>query len=1160
VTPKLDREVVDLGKDRDRMSDAHAERQHATVDRLLRTFFESPEKRSEIQIVADEVGLGKTFVALAAAYAVLDEIRSGRRDNDPDWRRCYRSILVLTPASNHALAQKWTREVEALLTRCSRKSDQTKWFTAVRCHTPDELMQALLRAEDGRRRAPPVLVAEGGIFTKRLSDPAVRFVTACLFRWWGVGLTKEDRYHVVRGLADTAGSGDWADAAQWVSRGTYDIDLWDWTDHERFLAADERQRSEWAGWNRRLFSQVSLTYDDVRGALDRLNREEVGRKALEDLRSACKDVPRRQGGDARTSNYREKRELFDGVKDGLRSIYKSLWPYLLRKTFPLIIADEAHHWRNTNRGDATSFRYYLAPFAKRLLLLTATPFQLRPEELISVLATSDSMEEAIGPERVASLRSRRDEIGKAMDRSERSGAAFSKEWGNLDAQFTRLDSALGGLAPRPELLDPRTDAIAKHWSAFRSVPEHAHLTVLSGVPGALRHFFELALDLRRANRALQRAMSNVIIRHRRQTEHRRQWVGREYPPPIPTAGLRPDQSVLHLAPGAQIPPDAELAQYLLMKVVAEIGRGKHRTSLGIDLTGCYTTLWESKDGKRAVERAATETGGPLLDQLKALTGFGHTENPKDPKHPKVRAVVDEVLRRWDRGEKSLVFCFRVPTAATLSRLIEQGVEDRIGTARRAMLTARARDVGSLGDEQKAMTQFRRALTTRDGSGVTLFLDRVLLGALVDADLPVPENLDDVDLSALAALCGRALSSEQLLFRKLDRPDRVFLHRATEHVLARKLLGLRAAGKPSSDIETRATALDLLLRAMASESWVCARYGQVVSGERNLDDGVERSDMAARSSVTARFELLPTPDRMIEQAALSAFRQRQILRPILSGPNLLVPRAEALKGLDAEAQGRVRRLRELLFRMSFDGLGWQWTERGRVLDAVVRAFLREDILFRFPSETFEGDDDTWSQSLLRGFYDSGSSGGAVEPMAARVEQFLHGLAHMGPHERENHLRYAMNPKAQSVVLVTGKGNVDRDAVFNGFNTPLLPDVLVCTAVGQEGIDLHRECGHVVHYPRGSPQNRPPGIGSKPATSGAIETGWFLACSLLGTQICVEFGAPAPGAALEDVGVVEETIEECGDGGGVAEELAPVLDGAVGREDSRGALVAAHDQFQ
>jgi hypothetical protein len=42
----------------------------------------------------------------------------------------------------------------------------------------------------------------------------------------------------------------------------------------------------------------------------------------------------------------------------------------------------------------------------------------------------------------------------------------------------------------------------------------------------------------------------------------------------------------------------------------------------------------------------------------------------------------------------------------------------------------------------------------------------------------------------------------------------------------------------------------------------------------------------------------------------------------------------------------------------------------------------------------------------------------------------------------------------VALVSGnmKASV-RERIFAGFNTPLLPEVLVCTAVGQEGIDLH-----------------------------------------------------------------------------------------------------------
>ena len=83
-----------------------------------------------------------------------------------------------------------------------------------------------------------------------------------------------------------------------------------------------------------------------------------------------------------------------------------------------------------------------------------------------------------------------------------------------------------------------------------------------------------------------------------------------------------------------------------------------------------------------------------------------------------------------------------------------------------------------------------------------------------------------------------------------------------------------------------------------------------------------------------------------------------------------------------------------------------------------------------------------------------------------------------------------------------------------------------------------------------------ITSKPATRDrvktghqrATETGWYLARSLLGPQICVDLGAPAPRAALEDVGVVEQAVEHRGDGGGVAEELAPVLDGAVRGEDA------------
>ena len=43
-------------------------------------------------------------------------------------------------------------------------------------------------------------------------------------------------------------------------------------------------------------------------------------------------------------------------------------------------------------------------------------------------------------------------------------------------------------------------------------------------------------------------------------------------------------------------------------------------------------------------------------------------------------------------------------------------------------------------------------------------------------------------------------------------------------------------------------------------------------------------------------------------------------------------------------------------------------------------------------------------------------------------------------------------------------------------------------------------------------------------------------------------------------MEEPIEQRGDGGGVAEQLAPVVDGSVRRQQRRRAFVAAHDHFQ
>jgi superfamily II DNA/RNA helicase len=46
-----------------------------------------------------------------------------------------------------------------------------------------------------------------------------------------------------------------------------------------------------------------------------------------------------------------------------------------------------------------------------------------------------------------------------------------------------------------------------------------------------------------------------------------------------------------------------------------------------------------------------------------------------------------------------------------------------------------------------------------------------------------------------------------------------------------------------------------------------------------------------------------------------------------------------------------------------------------------------------------------------------------------------------------------------------GETDRDRrlrLMQTFNTPFLPDVLIASSVMAEGVDLHRECRHVIHH--------------------------------------------------------------------------------------------------
>jgi hypothetical protein len=130
------------------------------------------------------------------------------------------------------------------------------------------------------------------------------------------------------------------------------------------------------------------------------------------------------------------------------------------------------------------------------------------------------------------------------------------------------------------------------------------------------------------NQDLSHELGDIVIRHRRRAEHRVCRVGSEYVAPVEETLRRSDRSVLHASRGMDVHGEAELPHYLLMRCVSEMKGGKGRTSLGTALTGCYSTLLGSSEGRALKTALGHGTGKTYLDLL--LSMVGEAEDPHSP--------------------------------------------------------------------------------------------------------------------------------------------------------------------------------------------------------------------------------------------------------------------------------------------------------------------------------------------------------------------------------------------------------------------------------------------------------------------------------------------------------------------------------------------------
>jgi ERCC4-related helicase len=399
----------------DRVPNDDADRQQRTAAEILRRLREQPGV-----ILADAVGMGKTYVALAVAASVLDATR----------RR--RPVVIMVPP---AVVEKWPTEWAVFEERCLGKGHGLRASGPVR--RGSDFLKLL---DDPPSRRRHLIFLTHGALTTNLNDPFIRF--ALLRRATQRRSDLRSRRRAIARFAAT------------LLRDP----RFDPTTAEALL---EAPLNRWLDvWNRHR-PQNELADDPIPEAFTRA----LGNVELMDLRDAILQIPVQRNATF-PSRLRTARHQLNLALNGAWS--ESLGT--LNEHLPLLVLDEAHHLKNPNRlnrlfdneeaeRDVEALQGPLGNMFEKMLFLTATPFQLGHRELLSVLDRFHGV-------RCPSQRAREhfdhdlSDLRTALDCAQGTALRFERAWGRIDAADTNVATAVTSFEVDPNQPDTLRTALA----------------------------------------------------------------------------------------------------------------------------------------------------------------------------------------------------------------------------------------------------------------------------------------------------------------------------------------------------------------------------------------------------------------------------------------------------------------------------------------------------------------------------------------------------------------------------------------------------------------------------------------------------------------------------------------------------------------------------
>ncbi len=634
----------------ERVPKADQKRQRAEVVDILDRL-----RRQPGVVLADEVGMGKTFVALAVAYTV-----AARSPRGP--------AVVMVPEN---LLSKWEQDLKTFceLYVRGRRPVQRDLASARELTAPTSLRYGValnsvdfmkLLDDPPRERCHLIFLALGAM-RRGQTDKWVRLaLIADALRRHGRGKATrliQVKNEIHRFLAELL----WAVGEERASG--WGADLW-----QRLLKTAPEAWKE--TYNKTVEREAKQLTDDpvpkaVIRALSQIN--------LKALAEALEQMPvRAVGGEERVS------ERIHVARKALSAVEKDLWKQLLveaRWRSPLLVMDEAHHLKNPGTALARHFQSpeltedlktgdgALAKAFDRMLFLTATPFQLGHHELVRVLERfGDVRWDAgeLGEEEA--FATRLNTLSECLDASQRTAVAFQRSWSQL----------------RPEDADGKG---GDWWgrlcrSSRQSLTYHQRAVVEA---------FEAAKTRREAAEA---ALRPWVVRHNKGVR----WADTDIP-----RRCRADGAAIAGQPpggGLAIPATQILPFFLAARSAVRPGQDL----LGEALSSSYEAFRFTRQGRQNLKDELEPGEDELLDLAHArwyLAEFDRAlEEISGATHPKVDATVRKVVDLWEKGEKVLVFAFYRRTCRALRVHISEEIESRILSAAQARLQAVGRDASS----------------------------------------------------------------------------------------------------------------------------------------------------------------------------------------------------------------------------------------------------------------------------------------------------------------------------------------------------------------------------------------------------------------------------------------------------------------------------------